>query len=129
MTVFLAYLFIAWTGIGLVLLVDPGALANYAGVMANSDTGTSELRAMYGGMELAIGLSALWAIVRPKWREHALFLQAVVTGGIAAGRLVGMVVSGNASMYTLSALSFELSAVLLCVIFARRLRQEKVSFG
>lgn len=125
MRLFLGYLALAWLGIGGWLLVDPGALANYAGVAALSVNGTIELRAMYGGMELAIGLSALWALWRPRWACHVLFMNGVITGGIAFGRLFGALAAGSASVYTMSALSFELSAAALCWVFAKRLSGEQ----
>lgn len=129
MRLFLSYLALAWLGIGGWLLLEPAALDAYAGVAATSVDGTIELRAMYGGMELAIGLSALWALWRPRWACHVLFLNGVIAGGIGAGRLLGAVLAGSASVYTLSALSFELSAVALCWVFAKRLRSGDQSSG
>jgi hypothetical protein len=58
-----------------------------------------------------------------------LFLNGVIAGGIGAGRLLGAVLAGSASVYTLSALSFELSAVALCWVFAKRLRSGDQSSG
>lgn len=72
MRIFLSYLALAWLGIGGWLLLEPAALDAYAGVAATSVDGTIELRAMYGGMELAVGLSALWALWRPRWACHVL---------------------------------------------------------
>lgn len=123
MAIFLVYLMLAWFGIGAWLIVDPTALAGYAGVAALTPTGETELRAMYGGMELAIGGAALLALLRPRWRCHVLFLNGVIAGGIAGGRLVGIAVAGNISVYTVSALTFELSTVVICVLLARRLQR------
>ncbi len=129
MRFFLGYLALAWLAIGTWLMLDPAALDASAGVAATSTDGLIELRAMYGGMELAIGLSALWALWRPRWTCHVLFLNGVITGGIGAGRLIGAVLAGSASVYTLSALSFELSAAALCWVFAKRLRSGDQSSG
>ena len=121
MQFFLAYLALAWLGIGGWLLFDPGALAGNAGVAATSVDGTIEIRAMYGGLELAIGLSALWAMWRPRWACHVLFLNGVITGGLGVGRLIGILLAASVSTYTLSALAFEFSAAILCWVFAKRL--------
>ncbi|MFQ3200052.1 MAG: hypothetical protein ACI9SK_000765 [Zhongshania sp.] len=123
MAVFLIYLMLSWLGIGAWLLYDPGALEAYAGVVALTPTGVTELRAMYGGMELAIGCVTLLALLRPYWRCHVLFLNGVILGGIAAGRLVGVLLDGNISVYTLAVLSFELSAVAVCLLLARGLQR------
>lgn len=123
MAIFLIYLMLSWWGIGAWLLYDPGALESYAGVAALTPTGLTELRAMYGGMELAIGSATLLALLRPQWRCHVLFLNGVILGGIAAGRLVGVALDGNISVYTLAVLTFELSAVAICLLLARGLQR------
>ncbi|WP_269618537.1 DUF4345 family protein [Zhongshania sp. BJYM1] len=123
MAIFLVYLMLMWLGIGGWLIVDPAALEASAGVAALSPTGETELRAMYGGLELAIGGAALLALLRPRWRCHVLFLNGVVAGGIAGGRLVGVVLSGEMSVYTMTALAFELSTVVICVILALRMQR------
>jgi hypothetical protein len=117
MVIFLIYLMLSWLGIGAWLLYDPGALEAYAGVVALTPTGVTELRAMYGGMELAIGCATLLALLRPHWRCH------VILGGIAAGRLVGVALDGNISVYTSAVLTFELSAVAICLLLARGLQR------
>ncbi|WP_373082205.1 DUF4345 family protein [Zhongshania sp.] len=122
---FLGYLAVAWLAIGGWLFIDPSALSAYAGVAAATEDGIVELRAMYGGMELAIGLAALWALWRPRWACHVLFLNGIVTAGIGAGRLFAVMLAGSASVYTLSALAFELSAAALCWVFAKRLSGEQ----
>ena len=123
MVIFLIYLMLSWFGIGAWLIFDPAALESYAGVAALTPTGETELRAMYGGMELAIGGAALLALLQPRWRCHVLFLNGVVAGGIAGGRLVGVALAGNMSVYSLSALTFELSTVVICLLLARRLQR------
>lgn len=123
MAIFLIYLMLMWLGIGAWLIVDPAALEAYAGVAALTPTGETELRAMYGGMELAIGGAALLALIWPRWRCHVLFLNGVIAGGIGGGRLVGVVLSGEMSVYTMSALSFEISTVVICVLLALRLQR------
>ncbi|CAA0079057.1 Uncharacterised protein [Zhongshania aliphaticivorans] len=123
MLIFLIYLMLSWFGIGAWLLYDPAALSSYAGVAALNATGEAELRAMYGGMELAIAAAVLFAILRPSWRCHVLFLNGVVAGGIGAGRLIGLVLAGDVSIYSLSALGFEISTVVICLLLARQLQR------
>ncbi|MBQ0795843.1 MULTISPECIES: DUF4345 family protein [Zhongshania] len=125
MAIFLVYLMLSWFGIGAWLIYDPSALESYAGVAALTPTGEAELRAMYGGMELAIGGAVLLALLRPRWRCHVLFLNGVVAGGIAGGRLVGVALAGTMSVYTASALAFELSTVVICWLLARGLKRSE----
>ncbi len=122
--VFLLYLATFWAAIGAVLLIRPDLLAGYAGVYADGAVATAELRAMYGGLELAIAAVTAAACWRRDWQRSVLFLQVVVCAGIGAGRLLGLAVDGAAAAYTFSALAFELTTVVIALGFLRRLDEE-----
>ncbi len=122
--VFLLYLAAFWGGIGAVLLVRPELLAGYAGVSADGAVATAELRAMYGCLELAIAAVTAAACWRPAWQRPVLFMQVVVCAGIGAGRLLGLAVDGAAAAYTFGALAFELTTVVIALVFLRRLGEE-----
>ena len=54
--VVLALCALGFFGFGLWLLVDPAGALGKIGIAALSPTGTVELRAFYGGMEIGLGL-------------------------------------------------------------------------
>jgi hypothetical protein len=78
-----------FAGFGVASLIRPTILER-VDVHAQSARGTTELRAMYGGMELGLGAFFLAAMFRPEWEQAALAAQAMGLGGLAASRLAGI---------------------------------------
>lgn len=119
---FLAANVLLWVPYGLFCLASPGFLAEAAGVAATTPTGTTELRAMYGGLQAAIGLLALGAVLRRDLERAALTALAFLGGGLFTGRLLGAFADGGLSGYTIGALVLEISLTVLSVRFVRRPR-------
>ena len=61
--VFLGISVLIWFPYGLFCFLQPSFLGQVAGVVAHSTTATTELRAMYGGLQAGIGLLCLAAFV------------------------------------------------------------------
>ncbi|MBV8049897.1 MAG: DUF4345 domain-containing protein [Acidobacteriaceae bacterium] len=78
-----------FAGFGFASLIRPTILER-VDVHARSAQATTELRAMYGGMELGLGAFFLTAMFRPEWEQAALAAQAMGLGGLAASRLAGV---------------------------------------
>lgn len=78
-----------FSAFGVACLVDP-TIPDRVDVRARSARGRTELRAMYGGMELGFGLFFLAAAFTTKWEETALMAQTLGLGGLAASRLAGI---------------------------------------
>jgi len=114
---FLAASGLLWSIYGLYCFVDPGQLAAAAGVAASSATGTVELRAMDGGLQLAIGVLAGAAFFRPALQRPALLCLAFLCAGLFMARLGGALIALDFSSYTVMGLLFE----LLSAAFATRL--------
>lgn len=129
--IFLALSAVLWLPYGVQCLLDPSVLAAAAGVTATSATGTTELRAMYGGLQIALGLLALAGAVRPALAQHALVALGVVSAGLGIARLGAAVISGEFASYTLMALALEFTllavscALLLRVPFAAPPAEER----
>ena len=62
-----------------------------ADVRARSANGTTELRAMYGGLELGLGAFFATAAAKPEWMRPALLAQTLGLGAVAGSRLAGIV--------------------------------------
>jgi len=120
--IFLAANVLLWLPYGLFCLASPGFLAEAAGVTATTPTGTTELRAMYGGLQAAIGLLALAAVLRRDLERTALAALAFLGGGLFTGRLVGALGDGGLSGYTIGALALEIALTALSVRFLQRPR-------
>jgi hypothetical protein len=117
---FLGVLGLGWLGYGVYCLLSPEQLAGVAGVAAQTLTGRNELRAMYGGVQCAIGLSALYGAMQPAWSRWALQIQALICAGLAPTRIVSMLATRDTSSYTIGACGFELSCLVLALLLLRR---------
>ncbi len=118
---FLAVSVLAWAGYGIFCFINPGFLATSAGVTAASATGTIELRAMYGGLQIALGVMAAAALMHASLQRAVLLMFAVATGGLFVTRLLGAVMAGEfSSDYTLPALVFEAVYAVTALVLMRR---------
>jgi hypothetical protein len=81
-------------GFGLAFLISPGPMAALAEVEVPTPMARTDVRAVYGGLELGIGAFLLTMVGR---REHvALGLRAALCAGVgmAAGRMAGLAADG-----------------------------------
>ncbi len=117
--VFLGLLTLVWLPYGLFCFFQPGFLAGAAGITSTSATGTTELRAMYGGLQVAIGLLALSGALRPSAAAPVLWCLALLTAGLGTARLAGAALDGAFSSYNVAALAFELGSVAACLVLLR----------
>jgi len=108
--IFLMFSVVVWIPYGLYCLYDPAFLQEAAGVAATNETGTTELRAMYGGLQIAIGLLAVLALRDAARVRSTLWCLAILIAGIGIARVLGALVAGDASGYTLGGASFEIVA-------------------
>lgn len=79
-----------FTGFGIACLIRPKSMLRRVDVQARSARGTTELRAMYGGLELGFGAFFAIAAVKPEWSRPALMAQTLGLGALAASRLAGI---------------------------------------
>jgi len=118
--VFLGLSALLWLPYGLYCFFVPTSLADAAGVGALTPTGSTELRAMYGGLQAAIGLLAGFAVVRPGLVRPALVALAFLAGGLASARALGVLMDGGFSSYTAMGLGFELATVAIAALLLAR---------
>lgn len=109
---------------GLILLVAPQATLAGLGITVSDGAATVEIRAFYGGLELALGALLLWAALRPEARAHGLVLGAVSYGGIGLVRGVSMALAGVATPFLWAALVTEAVLAGLCALGWRRITAE-----
>jgi hypothetical protein len=108
---------LGFLGFGLAFLVQPLETLAAAGVALQGDIAATEIRAFYGGLEVALGALLLAADLRGRRRE-GLILSLASYGGIGTARLLGILLAGGASPFLWFALATEgvlagLSAVAL----------------
>ena len=105
--IFLALSALVWLPYGIYCFVDPTMLDLAAGLSFASPTGSTEIRAMYGGLQIGIGVLCVAGLWTPAWRSTALRTLLVLVGGLFATRVLGLAIDGSLSTYTASALVFE----------------------
>lgn len=98
---------------GVLLLVDPIGTMARIGFDVAAGLPATEIRAFYGGAELALGTLLLLCAWMPERRRDGLLLNALTYGCIGASRLYGMVVDGSRSDFLTIALSTELGFAVL----------------
>lgn len=119
--IFLGLSALVWAPYGLWCFLYPGFLAEAAGVSAGTATGTVELRAMYGGLQFAIGAFAAAAVVRETLQPAALLMVGVLCAGLFIARLPAALIVGEFPVYTVMALVVELAVVVIAAWLIRRL--------
>lgn len=121
---FLGLSVVIWLPYGLFCFFQPGFLTEAAGLGLGSTTASTEVRAMYGGLQAGIGVLALAALFRPGLVRPALLAIAFLTGGLALGRIGGALLDGSTSGYTLGAIGFELFCVVTASLLQSRVAPE-----
>ena len=122
MRIFLFCEALIWLPYGLFLLFNPEYLivATEDGLLVGNPTGLSELRAMYGGLQAAIGVFCLWAVAKPRVATACLLLLSFLATGLLLGRFLGVFLDGSLSTYTTGALVFEGVTAAVALFFLRR---------
>jgi len=104
---------LGFAGVGIAMLIFPN-LMSIVGVKELTNSGTVEIRALSGGLELGIGLFFLLALNRPKWFRPALVAQVCLLGGLSLGRILGLlIVNWNAKPLIYLVLAGELMLAIL----------------
>jgi hypothetical protein len=118
--IFLALSALVWLPYGLWCFAAPGFLAGAAGVSFLTPTGSTELRAMYGGLQAALGALALLGALRAPLRRPALIALGFLASGLGLARLLGALLDGDVSAYTAMGLGFEWTTAALAMILLAR---------
>jgi hypothetical protein len=105
---------------GLLCLVMPETLTGAATLGLTTTVASIEVRAMYGGLELALGVLFLLAASRPTLLEAGLITGVTIFSGLGLARLLGIVLDGGPGTYNIVAVIYELTAAaVMLVAFGR----------
>ena len=111
--VFLGFTGLLFAGYGLACLASPAIVANATGMQLATGTASVEVRAMYGGLQTALGLLALLAVVREPLRSPALLFLGVLFFGLASGRLIGIAVDPEPGSSNFIAAGYEAASAAI----------------
>ena len=114
---------VAFAGAGLVFLARPDLLA-LVDLAPATATARSDVRAVFGGLEL--GLGAWFAICarRSDWHRAGLVAQALAFGGLALGRLLSVLSDGVPRGITFALWAPDLPGAAPSLVALRRRRAD-----
>lgn len=104
---------VTFAGIGVGFLLKPVSWAAWLDIVVPTPLARTDLRATYGGFDLAFGVFLLLAARRPDWVAPGLVANALALGGFALGRLLGFAAEGTVSARLVPFLVIELAGVAL----------------
>ncbi len=107
-------------GFGLALTIAPISVLADIDVTVTGAIADTEIRAFYGGLEIALGLLVLAWTLNTSRRRDALLLTAVVFGGIGLTRLGSMLATGDDSFFLRFAAATELGFLIVATFLYRR---------
>jgi hypothetical protein len=120
MKIFLGLSVLIWLPYGVYCIAVPEYLAEVAGVAATTATGTTEIRAMYGGLQASIGLLCALGLARPKYANTAATALCFLLAGLFSARLIGFFLDESGSDYTYGTLVFESTYSVIAGFMASR---------
>ena len=117
---FLGFNALLFIGYGLACLAYPSVVADQTGMQLTTGVASVEVRAMYGGLQTAVGLLCLAGALRPALQPGVLLALAFVFFGLASGRMFGIAVDAEPGNYNIFALLFEtVFAAITVALLAR----------
>jgi hypothetical protein len=119
---------LGFLGFGLAFLVAPLATMGLAGIALQGDLAATELRAFYGGLEVALGALLIAADLCGA-RRAGLILCLASFGGIAGARLLGIALAGGATPFLWAALATEAGLALLAALSLRGVMRHAAAGG
>ncbi len=87
---FLMLAALLFAGFGLASLFQPERIAGMVGIRPSTTAGRSEIRAVYGGLELGLGAFLVYCALDAQRLELGLLLVVLTYGAAAAGRMIGI---------------------------------------
>jgi hypothetical protein len=105
-TVVIAIAGLGFVGFGASCLFWPHAVLSGVGIVTTSMEAQVEIRAMYGGLELGLGVLLLNCF-KPERQRFGVLLSMASYGGLASARLISMLMLGTSTPFLLFALIWE----------------------
>ena len=116
---YLLFTVIVWLPWGLLCIFDVSGIADIIGVVGVTPSGNSDLRAMYGGVQTAVGLMAVWALYDARFFRNFLINLAFVGSCLALSRTYGLFVDDSSTGYTWGVLTYEYFAAISSMLWLR----------
>jgi uncharacterized membrane protein YuzA (DUF378 family) len=126
---YLIFTLLVWLPWGLMCIFNTDIIAEIIGVTSIHATGNTDIRVMYGGVQLAVGLMAAIALHDRRYFGNLLWTLAFLGTCMALSRAYGLVVDASSTAYTWGVLAYEAfagaSAIAWLMLLPRLQEQQK----
>jgi len=119
---FLALMGGMMVAVGGAFLFAPEMVAESSGVLLPTPAAHGDVRAVFGGMELAIGVSLIASARVPAWSQAGALLGVSVGVFAGLGRLIALVADGATDPLTVGSLAADAGLAAVLFVLARRAR-------
>ena len=122
--IFLLITAVIYGGLGGWALIEPSSFVESVGLTINSNLGSAEIRSVYGGINLLIGLFALAAIFQSKHEELFMKILIFVIIGILLGRIVSFAFGEVDSAFLWYFIAFELVRLITLYLNLNQIKKK-----
>ena len=122
--VFLLFTAIMYGWLGGWALFDPMSYVDDVGLSINSNLGSAEIRSVYGGINLLIGLFSLIAIFKPKHQEIFFKVLIFIISGILLGRVVTIIYGEFTSAFLIGFTAFEVVYFIFLYLTLKNMKRK-----
>ena len=124
----LARAFLIFNGIvfgsyGVLCLFDPATVTEFTDMQLPTITATIEARAMYGGLQLTMGLFLLYCARQAMLVSQGLMVAIFIFAGLAGARAFGLAIDGGDSNYNIAATAYESVCGVIAVFLLKKHNQ------
>ena len=103
-------------------LFDPSSYVTAVGLTINTDLGSAEIRAVYGGINFLVGISAFVALMNPRNEKTFFTILLFLISGILLGRIISLIYGEYTSPFIGYFTAFEIVYFVFLVSALRKLR-------
>ncbi len=122
--VFLLFTAIMYGWLGGWALFDPMSYVDDVGLSISSNLGSAEIRSVYGGINLLIGLFSLIAIFKPKHQEIFFKVLIFIISGILLGRVVTLIYGEFTSAFLIGFTAFEVVYFIFLYLTLKNMKRK-----
>jgi hypothetical protein len=109
---------------GAAYLVAPTLLTDQTGFRDLSAEALTDVRATYGGLQIALGVFLLWSSAQAMRHRTGLLLIAITFLALAACRGIGLLIDGDWTVAMVSAFFIEAATFVITIVLLSRGRSE-----
>lgn len=110
-------------------LIYPQALTDATGMGLGDNTAIIEVRAMYGGLQMSMGLFLVYSSLKLSTVSNGLLVLIFIYGGLAIPRAAGLVIDGGDNGYNFMVTIFEAVNTVIGILLLLKIKSLSSSDG